>query len=426
VAGMDMLNDMFQRQARRLETQLYQRAQDLRTIEMTQRQAAHARAQVRQLEQHHLEQAARISQGAKSLQRLQDLIRESILSNNAALGLAEAHERELADLREELRRDSPEAAAKVARLRSDEMPSLEQLRHRAFSLENALAETERSAMLQIGVTPPTSVAMSSDCNPLHDLSAVADYAAKAMSPSATPVSMESALPSAAPAAAVGMMVDPPAVNAASMRGMLPGGVAGGVRGCCGHMGAAAGDGAAYQMRGSLGGGMCGCHGRPASVGLQGGVPGGLSLGMGGGMACGMGMGSSSMGGMGGGIGSTNSSALPSPMAALSTQSPRRSELPASMAEGLIPPASLRPQQPGVTHPAPGAAPPHMACTAPGMMAAPNSCGLGHPSAPSAASIHGPMGSYVQGYGGGSPAVAGVGAGAPSPYQQLSSTPRLQS
>ena len=45
--------------------------------------------QVRQLEQHHLEQAARISQGAKSLQRLQDLIRESIQSNKAALSLCE-------------------------------------------------------------------------------------------------------------------------------------------------------------------------------------------------------------------------------------------------------------------------------------------------------------------------------------------------
>ena len=34
-------------------------------------------------------------------------------------------------------------------------------------------------MQQIGVTPLTSVAMSSDCNPLNDLSAVADYASKA-------------------------------------------------------------------------------------------------------------------------------------------------------------------------------------------------------------------------------------------------------
>merc|ERR1719451_288769 len=98
---------MFQRQARRLESQLYQRAQDLRTIEGTQRQAALARAQVRQLEQHHLEQAARISQGAKSLQRLQELIRESILSNNAALALCEALEHDASEMRRCLQAEVP-------------------------------------------------------------------------------------------------------------------------------------------------------------------------------------------------------------------------------------------------------------------------------------------------------------------------------
>lgn len=36
-------------QARRLESQLYQRAQDMRTIEMAQRQSALARSQVRHL-----------------------------------------------------------------------------------------------------------------------------------------------------------------------------------------------------------------------------------------------------------------------------------------------------------------------------------------------------------------------------------------
>lgn len=41
-----MLNDMFQRQARRLESQLYQRAQDQRTIEVAQRQAQIAMAKV--------------------------------------------------------------------------------------------------------------------------------------------------------------------------------------------------------------------------------------------------------------------------------------------------------------------------------------------------------------------------------------------
>jgi len=401
VAGMDMLNDMFQRQARRLEAQLYQRAQDLRTIEMTQRQAAHARAQVRQLEQHHLEQAARISQGAKSLQRLQDLIRESILSNNAALGLAEAHERELADLRVELGREAPDALAKLSPLQSEETPSLDQLRQRALGLEYALAETERSAMLQIGVTPPTSVAMSSDCNPLHDLSAVADYAAKATSPSAaTPAA---AMETSAPAATMGMY------DSAAMRGMLQAGTPpGSVAGCRGHMGAAPADGAAYAMRGAgaLSGGMCGCHGRPgtAANSMGGAVPqpamGGLGLGAGGVMACGMGMGSS-LGAMGGGIGgiggSANSSSLPSPMAALSTQSPRRPELPPASAEGVHP-QSLRPYAQQLT-----------------------SCGFGHPPTASPGGVHGQLGGYVQGYGGTAGAV-----GVAAQYQQLSPTPRLQS
>merc|ERR1719253_983345 len=67
VAGMDMLNDMFQRQARRLESQLYQRAQDQRTIEVAQRQAQLAMSQVRQLEQQHHEQVARIQHGTKTV-----------------------------------------------------------------------------------------------------------------------------------------------------------------------------------------------------------------------------------------------------------------------------------------------------------------------------------------------------------------------
>ena len=56
-------------------------------------------------------------------------------------------------------------------------PSMDALRSKASELECALLEMERSAMQQIGATPTTAIAMSSDCNPLHDLSAVADYAA---------------------------------------------------------------------------------------------------------------------------------------------------------------------------------------------------------------------------------------------------------
>ncbi len=196
VAGMDMLNDMFQRQARRLESQLYQRAQDQRTIEVTQRQAQIARAQVRQLEQTHLEQAARISQGAKSLQRLQELIRETLHVKQEVLSVCEELERDAAALREALERAAPGEAGKI-RLRQGCAVSVEGLRARARSLENALSETERSALQQIGVTPLTSVAMSSDCNPLNDLSAVADYASKASVVDGGAVSVAAAPASAA-------------------------------------------------------------------------------------------------------------------------------------------------------------------------------------------------------------------------------------
>lgn len=62
LTAMDVPRTVCRPQARRLESQLYQRAQDMRTIETSQRQATVARNQVRQLEQNHLEQAARISQ----------------------------------------------------------------------------------------------------------------------------------------------------------------------------------------------------------------------------------------------------------------------------------------------------------------------------------------------------------------------------
>ena len=62
---------------------------------------------------------------------------------------------------------------------ASQQPS-EELLQRTRALEGAISETERSALQQIGVTPLQTVAMSTDCNPLNDLSAVADYASKAV------------------------------------------------------------------------------------------------------------------------------------------------------------------------------------------------------------------------------------------------------
>jgi len=207
---------MFQRQARRLETQLYQRAQDLRTIEVTQRQAALARTQVQQLEQHHLEQAARISQSAKSLQRLQELIRESVLASHAALGKCEMLEHDAFELRKVAAEKAPEALATL-RLRSSDCPEVAAIRRRVAALEAALLETEQAAVQQIGVTPLQSAVMTGDCNPLNDLSAVADYACKAdVSPRATEPScmaISSRLPGNQPiSAAVSPSASSPSIN----------------------------------------------------------------------------------------------------------------------------------------------------------------------------------------------------------------------
>lgn len=179
VAGMDMLNDMFQRQARRLESQLYQRAQDQRTIELAQQQAQQAMAQVRQLEQHHLEQAARISQGSKSLQQLQEQMSQAAREHERALITCEALHVDVTRLCDTLRHENPRALDGL-QLRSHQCPSIEQLRQAASDMEQSMLKTQRVALAQIGATPPTAIAMSREFNPLHDLSVVADYASKAL------------------------------------------------------------------------------------------------------------------------------------------------------------------------------------------------------------------------------------------------------
>jgi len=199
VAGMDMLNDMFQRQARRLESQLYQRAQDQRTIEVAQRQAQLAMAQVRQLEQYHHEQVARMQHSNKSLSTLQHQVREAQKDHELALSTCEALQRDVSQLREALLSESPETVERI-QLNCTDCPPVEQLRQKAAALEEALKETERSAMEHVSATPTTSFAMSSasgmggsdamevqqqmdaqpqPSNPLHDFSVIADYASKA-------------------------------------------------------------------------------------------------------------------------------------------------------------------------------------------------------------------------------------------------------
>jgi len=109
---------------------------------------------------------------------MQELIRESLSASRSAIGLCESLERDVFTLREALGREAPHELAQVE-VSSTSSNACESLRGRAHELEVALSEMERSALQQIGATPLQTMAMSCDCNPLHDLSAVADYAPKA-------------------------------------------------------------------------------------------------------------------------------------------------------------------------------------------------------------------------------------------------------
>jgi len=160
---------------------------------VAQRQAQLAMVKVQQLEHHHQEQMARMQHSTTSLHRLQHQMREAQRDHELVLSTCEALQADVAQLREALQAESPQTVERL-RLQCTECPPVEQLRQKAAALEQALKETERSAMEQVSATPTTPFAMGSalglglggdapmqeqSSNPLHDLSVIADYASKA-------------------------------------------------------------------------------------------------------------------------------------------------------------------------------------------------------------------------------------------------------
>lgn len=174
LAGMDMLNDMFQRQARRLESQIYERAQYKHIVEQAQAQVASAKEQVRLLEEHHVQNVARIQQSSKMLQQFRDEISRVVRLHDEALGALEVAQADRATLHGALASADPAALAQLE-LRGEGAPSAEVLRARAAEVVAAVTASDKSSLMQVSVTPSTSLAMTSECNPLCDLSAVADF-----------------------------------------------------------------------------------------------------------------------------------------------------------------------------------------------------------------------------------------------------------
>jgi len=176
---MDMLNDMFQRQARRLESQLYQRAQDARTIETVQKQAQETAQQVRSLERYQVEQAARITQSTEQMEALQQQMRAASREHEMVLSTCEALQEDADQLRRSLEQEDPQSLEGLELEGSSTTPIAE-LRQRASQLEASVAEAEKQVSMHIASTPSTMAMMAAgphaSCNPLDQLSAVADTA----------------------------------------------------------------------------------------------------------------------------------------------------------------------------------------------------------------------------------------------------------
>ena len=210
VATMDMLNDMFQRQAhhislpdcrssgthayafypdpnpgsnpnqaRRLESQLYQRAQDARTIETVQKQEQETAQQVRSLERYQVEQAARITQSTEQMEALQQQMRAASREHEMVLSTCEALQEDADQLRRSLEQEDPQSLEGLELEGSSTTPIAE-LRQRASQLEASVAEAEKQVSMHIASTPSTMAMMAAgphaSCNPLDQLSAVADTA----------------------------------------------------------------------------------------------------------------------------------------------------------------------------------------------------------------------------------------------------------
>ena len=142
-------------QARRLESQLYQRAQDARRIERAQEQAHDTMMQVRRLEKYHVEQAARIRHGTKAIEELQLQMREASKEHDLVLSTCEALHEDIRQLTSSLRAENPSLLEQLAL--SVDLPSMKGMRERASQLEASISEADRRVSMHIASTPSTTV-----------------------------------------------------------------------------------------------------------------------------------------------------------------------------------------------------------------------------------------------------------------------------
>ena len=132
------------------------------------------------MERYQVEQAARITQSTEQMEALQQQMRAASREHELVLSTCEALQEDADQLRRSLEQEDPQSLEGLELEGSSTTPIAE-LRQRASELEASVAEAEKQVSMHIASTPSTMAMMAASaphpsCNPLDQLSAVADTA----------------------------------------------------------------------------------------------------------------------------------------------------------------------------------------------------------------------------------------------------------
>ena len=108
VAGMQIINEMFQRQARRLETQQQAQAQDRNTVEYTQAQLLVMQAQLQWHASRYQERAEHVTKSAETISRMQNYLGTMDAERARAVETAKILANDVNGLRQRMETSQPE------------------------------------------------------------------------------------------------------------------------------------------------------------------------------------------------------------------------------------------------------------------------------------------------------------------------------
>ena len=101
-AGMEMINEMFQRQARRVETQLQQQANDRRRIDVSNAQLLVMQSQLMWHAQHYQGRSEQVAKSAETIVQMHNYIEQMAAEQARSIGVAQQLSADVASMREQL------------------------------------------------------------------------------------------------------------------------------------------------------------------------------------------------------------------------------------------------------------------------------------------------------------------------------------